>query len=191
MWTSKRKTIFLVTLALSLLCFVCSSERGSCSQAAAETAEEMILVSKKDWTKLKQNYEEQRKATEMLWKELLEARTALGESNQALDEARSLLETSQMTSDEMMQKLIQLLEESKMQKSEIERLKTELLTVKTESLNSYESLVKANQFLQDTREEIKAREAEWRKRENQLERQRVFWQIAFALAIGGGVAIAS
>lgn len=191
MWTSKRKTIFLVTLALSLLFFVCSSERGSCSQAAAETAEEMILVSKKDWTKLKQNYEEQRKATEMLWKELLEARTALGESNQALDEARSLLETSQMTSDEMMQKLIQLLEESKMQKSEIERLKTELLTVKTESLNSYESLVKANQFLSDTRKEIKAREAEWRKRENQLERQRLTWQILFALAVGGGVAIAA
>ncbi len=189
MWKAG-KNLFAIAV-LPLLCLFCFSGLGSCSQAAVETTEETILVSRKDWTRLKQNYDEQRKVAEMLWKELLEARTALGESNQALDEAKSLLETSQMTSDEMMQKLIQLLEESKMQKSEIERLKTELLTVKTESLNSYESLVKANQFLQDTREEIKAREAEWRKRENQLERQRVFWQIAFALAIGGGVAIAS
>lgn len=187
MWKAG-KNLFAIAV-LPLLCLFCFSGLGSCSQAAVETTEETILVSRKDWTRLKQNYDEQRKVAEMLWKELLEARTALGESNQALVEARSLLEVSQMTSDEMMQKLIQLLEESKMQKSEIERLKNELRTVKTESLNSYESLVRANQFLRDTKAEIEAREAAWRKREAQLERQRLLWQIAAVVL--GGVAIAA
>lgn len=36
-----------------------------------------------------------------------------------------------------------------------------------------------------------ANEAAWRKRENQLERQRLLWQIVSVLAICGGAAIAA
>ena len=96
-----------------------------------------------------------------------------------------------MTSDEMMQKLIQLLSESQMQIDEISRLKSELAAAKSESRTAYESIVKANQYLNDTKAEIEAQRAEWQKREAKLERQRLEWQILFALAVGGGFALAT
>jgi hypothetical protein len=108
-----------------------------------------------------------------------------------LNEAKTLLEASQMTSSEVQEKLIQLLTESRLQKEEIAKLKNDLAIAKNESLSSYESIMKANQYLADTKKEIEAREAEWRKRENQLERQRLEWQILFALAVCGGVALAA
>lgn len=187
MWSKTKRFIMPVLLAVSFLCF---SSVAYCSEAVAEE-EEMILVSRKDWNALKQNNAEQRKALSELWMELLAANTARTESDQALSEARSLLEVSQMTSTEAQEKLIQLLSESRMQKDEIAKLKKELAEAKNESLSSYESIQRANQFLQDTKKEIEAREAEWRKRENQLERQRLEWQILFALAVCGGVALAA
>lgn len=191
MWTSRRKTIFLATLVLSLLFFACSSELGFCSEAAAGTAEETVTVSMKDWIALKENNAAQKKALDESTKELSEVKKALDESNQASAEARILLEASQMTSDEMTLKLIALSEESKTQKAEIEKLKNELRLAKTESMTAYEAIVQANQYLSDTREEIKAREAEWQKREAQLEKQRLLWQILTVVVGGAGVAIAS
>lgn len=185
MWSIVKKCIMLVLLAVFCSCL---SSVGFCSQAAdAET----VTVSKKDWITLQQNNAAQKKALEKLWTELLEARAARNESNQALLEARSLLEASQMTSDEMMQKFLLLSNESQMQKEEIARLKKDLAVAKTESLTAYESIVKANQYLAATKEEIEAQRAEWQKRENQLERQRLAWQVLFALAVGGGIALAT
>lgn len=187
MWKETRRFIMLALLAASCLCF---SSVAYCSEAVAGTEEDMILVSRKDWNELKQNNAEQRKALNALLKELLEARAARSESDQALNEAKALLEASQMTSSEVQEKLIQLLTESRLQKEEISKLKNDLAIAKNESLSSYESIMKANQYLVDTKKEIEAREAEWRKRENQLERQRLEWQILFALAVCGGVAVA-
>ena len=185
MWSKVKKCIMPVLLAVCCLCF---SSVGFCFQAAdAET----VIVSKTDWERLKQNNAAQKRALEELWTELLEARAARNESNQALLEARSLLEASQMTSDEMMQKFLLLSNESQMQKEEIAKLKKDLAAVKTESLTAYESIVKANQYLADTKAEIEAQRAEWQKREAQLERQRLEWQILFALAVGGGIALAT
>ena len=185
MWKIKRY-IMPVLLAAS---FLCLSSVAYCSAAAAE--EEMITISRTDWITLQKNNETQRKALNELLTELLAARTALNESDQALNEAKSLLEVSQMTSSEMQEKLLQLLSESQMQKSEIAKLKSELAAAKAESMSSYESIMKANQFLADTKKEIEAREAKWRKRENQLERQRLEWQILFALAVGVGIKLAT
>ena len=187
MWRETRRFIMLALLAASCLCF---SSVAYCSEAVARTEEDMILVSRKDWNELKQNNAEQRKALNELLKELLEARAARSESDQALNEARSLLEESQMASSEAQEKLMQLLEESRLQKEEIAKLKNDLTIAKTESLSSYESIQKANQFLADTRAEIEAQKAEWRKRENQLERQRLLWQIVSALCAYGGYQLA-
>ena len=187
MWTKTGRCIILLLLVVFCLC---SLSVGSCS-GAVEKAEETITVSRTDWEKLKANNAAQREALSGLWTELLEAKTARDESNQALLEAKSLLEASQMTSDEMMQKLIQLLNESQMQKDEIARLKSELAAAKSESRTTYESIVKANQYLSDTKAEIEAQRAEWQKREAKLERQRLEWQILFALAVGGGFALAT
>ena len=186
MWSKTKRCIMLLLLPV---CFLYVLSAGSCSEAA-EAAEETIVVSKTDWEKLKANNEMQRKALSELWAELLAARTARDESSQALIEARSLLEASQMTSDEMMQKLMQLLEESRLQKEEIAKLKNDLAIAKTESLSSYESIQRANQYLADTKAEIEAQKAEWRKRENQLERQRLLWQIVSALCAYGGYQLA-
>ena len=187
MWKAGKR--FFVMLALALLCLCCLSGAGSCSEVA-EKAEETISVSRTDWEKLKSNNAAQREALSALWTELLEARTARQESDQALSEARSLLEASQMTSDEMMQKLIQLLSEAQMQKDEIARLKSELAAAKNESRTAYESIVRANQYLSDTKAEIEAQRAEWQKREAKLERQRLMWQIVSALCAYGGSALA-
>ena len=86
---------------------------------------------------------------------------------------------------------MQLLNESAMQKAEIETLRKELSELKTESATASDALLKANQYLQDTKKEIEANEAAWRKRENQLERQRLLWQIISVLVGGAGVAIAT
>lgn len=188
MWKITKRYIIPVLLAVSFLSF---SSVGSCSGAVAGTEEDMILVSRKDWNELKQNNAEQRKALNELLKELLEARAARSESDRALSEAKNLLEASQMTSSEAQEKLIQLLTESRLQKEEIAKLKNDLAIAKNESRSSYESIMQANQYLADTKKEIEAREAEWRKRENQLERQRLEWQILFALAVCGGVALAA
>ena len=188
MWAKTRNCIMLLLRAASCLWF---SSVAYCSEAVAGTEEDMILVSRKDWNELKQNNAEQRKALNELLKELLEARAARSESDQALNEAKTLLEASQMTSSEVQEKLIQLLTESRLQKEEIAKLKNDLAIAKNESLSSYESIMQANQYLADTKKEIEAREAEWRKRENQLERQRLEWQILFALAVCGGVALAT
>ena len=186
MWRKIGKCIMLALLAAWCLFSPCV---GSCSQAAA--GEEMITVSRTDWEKLKANNAEQRKALSELWAELLEARAARNESDRALNEAKSLLESSQLTSSEMMQKFLLLLNESQMQKEEIAKLRKDLADAKAESLTSYESILKANQYLAATKEEIEAQRAEWQKREAQLERQRLEWQILFALAVGGGIALAS
>ena len=187
MWNKAKRCIIPVLLAVCCLFF---SSVGSCSaDAAAE--EETIVVSKRDWIALKQNNEEQRKALSELWMELLAARTARDESSQALTEAKALLESFSMTTTEQQDKLMQLLEESKLQKAELAKLKKDLADARSESLTSYDSIIRANQYLADTKKEIEAREAEWRKRENQLERQRLEWQILFALAVGGGIALAS
>ena len=77
-----------------------------------------------------------------------------------------------------------LLEESKLQKAEIEKLRKELTTLRQESATASDALTKANEYLRNTKAEIEANEAAWRKRENQLERQRLLWQI-IAVVIGG------
>ena len=185
MWSKTKRCIMLLLLPV---CFLYVLSAGFSS--AAEAAEEMIVVSKKDWNALKLNNEMQRKALSELWAELLEARTARDESSQALTEAKALLESLSMTTTERQEKLMQLLEESRLQKEEIAKLKNDLTIAKTESLSSYESIQKANQFLADTRAEIEAQKAEWRKRENQLERQRLLWQIVSALCAYGGYQLA-
>ena len=186
MWSKTKRCIMLLLLPVCCL-YVLSA--GSCSEAA-EAVEETIVVSKKDWNALKLNNEMQRKALSELWAELLEARTARDESSQALTEAKALLESFSMTTTEQQDKLMQLLEESKMQKAEIAKLKKDLADAKSESLTSYESIQRANRFLADTRAEIEAQRSEWRKRENQLERQRLLWQIFSALCVYGGYQLA-
>lgn len=176
MWKTKSRGItFALVFALLLL----SPCAGSCSEAQAE--QDTLTISRTDWERLKQNNEMQRKALEESQKELLEAREAQSESEKALTEAKLLLNLSQMSSSEMQDMLTQLLNESATQKAEIEKLKTELKDAKSESLTAYESIAKANQYLSDTKKEIEANEAAWRKRENQLERQRLEWQIASVL----------
>ena len=177
MWTRKRAFIFGLSFffCFSLACV------GGCSEAKAETEPTTITISKEDWNRLKQNNEEQQKALIESRKELTEARLELEESRKASTEARELLEISQMTSTEAQEKLLTLLEEFGMQKQEISKLRAELTAQRAELKTAYESIAKANQFLNDTKKEIEANEAAWRKRENQLERQRLEWQIASVL----------
>jgi septal ring factor EnvC (AmiA/AmiB activator) len=98
-----------------------------------------------------------------------------------LDESEKELEASKA-------ELEALRKEYEQQKAELMTLKEELRTQKNESATASDALTKANQFLQDTKVEIEAREAAWRKREAQLERQRFLWQIACVIV--GGVAAA-
>ena len=177
MWTRKQAITFGLSFffCFSLACV------GGCSEARAETEPTTITISKEDWNRLKQNNEEQQKALIESRKELTEARQELAESRKASTEARELLEISQMTSTEAQEKLLTLLEEFGMQKEEISKLRAELTAQRAELKTAYESIEKANHFLNDTKKEIEANEAAWRKRENQLERQRLEWQIASVL----------
>jgi predicted proteasome-type protease len=178
MW--KRKARLFITALLSLLCFLSLPCVGTFSRAeAAET--DTMTISKTDWEKLRLNNELQAKALRESQAELNAVKQAQEESEKALNEARSLLESSQMTSDEMTSLCATLLNELNLQKAENEKLTQELKNAKAESLTAYESMMKANQYLADTKKEIEANEAAWRKRENQLERQRLEWQIASVL----------
>lgn len=185
MWTKKKLSSALAIWAFSFLWF---SLAGTASAAAAETAAETVTISKEDWITLQKNNAAQKKALEESQKELNEARKALTESEQALTEVKNFLEVSQATSTEAQERLMQLLSEYGMQKAEIETLRIELDAQMKESLTASEALKAANQFLQDTKKEIEAHEAAWRKRENQLERQRLLWQIVSVVL--GGVAVA-
>ena len=176
MWTKTR--LLNILLISAFLCLSLPSV-GICS--AQTTGTDTITISKTDWEKLKTNNEMQAQALAESQKELKEAREVQIESEKALSEANLLLNLSQMSSSEMQDMLTQLLSESATQKAEIEKLTKELKDAKNESLTAYESIAKANQFLQDTKAEIEANEAAWRKRENQLERQRLEWQIASVL----------
>ena len=187
MW--KKRAKLFITALLSLLCFSLLPSVGGCSETQAET--DTITISKTDWERLTANNAVQKKALEESQAELSEARTAQKESEKALEEATLLLKLSQMSSGEMQEMLVQLSNESRTQKAEIEKLTQELKEAKSESLTAYESIAKANKFLADTKAEIEANEAAWRKRENQLERQRLLWQIVSVLAVCGGVAIAA
>lgn len=177
MWRKKAK--LFITALLSLLCFLCLPSVGGCS--AQTTEQDTITISKTDWERLKANNDAQAKALNESQAELNAVKQAQAESKKALSEARLLLNLSQMSSSEMQDMLTQLLNESAMQKAEIEKLTQELKDAKAESLTAYESMMKANQYLNDTKKEIEANEAAWRKRENQLERQRLEWQIASVL----------
>ena len=181
MW---RKIRLLVMLASAVLCLSLASPLGSCSEAQTTRQADALTVSRTDWNALKANNAAQRKALEESKQELSEARTALNASRTALAEARSLLEVSQMTSTEAQERLIQLSQEYETQKAELEMLRRELAALKAESVTVSDALLKVNQYLQDTKAEIEANEATHRKRENQLERQRLFWQIA-CLVVGG------
>ena len=176
MW---RKTKQYTTAVLLLAFCLLFGSVGSCSAQTTET--DTITISKMDWEKLKANNEMQAKALSESQAELNEVKKAQAESEKALQEARLLLNLSQMSSSEMQDMLAQLLSESATQKAEIAKLTQELKNAKAESLTAYESIAKANQYLSDTKKEIEANEAAWRKRENQLERQRLEWQIASVL----------
>ena len=188
MW--RRKARLFITALLSLLCCSLLPCVGMCSPVEM-TEKDTITISKTDWEKLKANNELQAKALKESQAELKEAREAQSESEKALTEAKLLLNLSQMSSSEMQDMLMQLLNESATQKAEIEKLKTELKDAKNESLTAYESIARANQYLSDTKKEIEANEAAWRKREAQLERQRTLWQVGLFVLGGLGVAIAA
>ena len=180
MWNNRKRNFALLRLSLlSLLCLLLFSGFGICSEAQAE--QDTLTISRTDWERLKQNNAEQKKALEESQKELTEAKATQKELEKALSEANLLLNLSQMSSSEMQDMLTQLLNESATQKAEIEKLTKELKDAKNDSLTAYESIAKANQYLADTKKEIEANEAAWRKRENQLERQRLEWQIASVL----------
>ena len=105
----------------------------------------------------------------------------------ALSEAVNSLEVSQMTSSEAQEKLILLWNEYEAQGREIERLKKELAEQKKESLTASDALNKANQFLADTREEIRENERRHAEIEGALRNRITAWQIVAALL--GGYAI--
>lgn len=176
MWKKTKLSKILFTLACL---FLSLSFVGICYARPTET--DTITISKTDWIKLQKNNAEQAKALSESQKELTEVKKAQEESEKALNEARILLEASQMESDEMTKLCAALLNELNLQKAENEKLTQELKDAKNESLSAYESISRANQYLADTKKEIEANEAAWRKRENQLERQRLEWQIASAL----------
>ena len=178
MWTRKSViSALLAVLSLSAL----SLGLFTPAHAEAATEPDTITISRADWNALIQSNKEQRTALEESQRELSEVKKAQVESEQALSEAKILLETSQMTSDEMTKLCATLLNELNLSKAENAKLTQELKTAKAESLTAYEAIARANQYLQDTKKEIEANEAAWRNRENQLERQRLEWQIASAL----------
>jgi len=177
MW--KKKARLFITALLSLLCFSLLPSVGGCS--APMTEQDTITISKTDWIALKQNNEMQAKALSESQAELSEVKKAQEESEKALSEAKTLLEASQMTSGEMTSLCATLLNELNLQKAENEKLTQELKDAKAESLTAYEAISKANRYLQDTKAEIEANEATWRKRERQLECQRLEWQLASML----------
>ena len=178
MWTRAKSFAILFTAAL----FCCvSPPYGSCSASQAEETA-ALTVSKRDWMQLKKNNDEQRRALEESQIALNEAKEALSASRAALEESERELETSKA-------ELEALRKEYELQKAELITLRNELRTQKNESATASDALTKANKFLADTKVEIEAREAAWRKREAQLERQRLLWQIAAVVL--GGVAIAA
>lgn len=187
MWTKKNLCVLSFMCAVLLLSL---PSVGFCSEAETNHPD-TLTISVKDWEALRANNAAQRKALEESKQALTEARKELDASQTALTEAKALLALSQTTSTEAQEKLIALLEESKLQKAEIEKLRQELTALRQESATASDALTKANQYLQDTKAEIEANEAAWRKRENQLERQRLLWQIVSVLAICGGAAIAA
>jgi len=184
MW--KTKKLVIISLLLAAWCF-CSPCVGSCSQAADE---ETITILKTDWEKLKANNAAQAKALNESQAELNEVKKARAESDKALSEAKILLETSQMTSDEMTRLCATLLTELSLQKAENAKLTQELKDAKAESLTASEAILKANIYLADTKKEIEANEAAWHKREAQLERQRLLWQVASAALCWLGYTVA-
>lgn len=185
MWRNSKLLKSVLICAFFCLSF---SHAGIASAGVGKTAEETITISLTDWNALKANNEKQKKVLEESQTELNEAKKAQAESEKALTEAKQSLEISQMTSNEAQEKLLTLLEEFGMQKEEISKLRAELKAQRAESTTAYESIARANQFLADTKKEIEANEAAWRKRENQLERQRLLWQIVSVVL--GGVAVA-
>ena len=176
MWRITKR--YIMPLLLAALCF-CAPCVGSCS--APPTEPDTITISRQDWETLKRNNDAQAKALSESQAELNAVKQAQEESEIALSEAQILLETSQMTSDEMTRLCATLLNELNLQKDENAKLMQELKDAKAESLTAYEAISKANQYLKDTKSEIEANEAAWRKRENQLERQRLEWQIVSVL----------
>ena len=72
--------------------------------------------------------------------------------------------------------------------TELMKLKAELTQCKAEAESARNSLAIANDELQKASESFKASEAAHRRRENQLERQRLLWQIITVIV--GGVAVA-
>lgn len=184
MWlTLKRKTMECAILALSLFSLLFFADFGICS-AAPKAEEETITILKSDWIALQENNRQQKIALEESNRELSEARKALNASQIALSEAVNSLEVSQMTSSEAQEKLILLWNEYEAQGREIERLKKELAEQKKESLTAYESIARANQFLQDTREEIRENERRHAEIEGALRNRITAWQIVAALLSG-------
>ena len=187
MW--KRKAKLFITAVFSLLCFSFLPCVGMFSRAEAAEPD-TVTISRADWNALMQNNVEQAKALTESQAELNEVKKAREESDKALIEAKALLESSQMTSDEMTKLCATLMAELNLQKAENAKLTKELQDAKQESLTAYESIAKANQYLSDTKAEIEANEAAWRKRENQLERQRLLWQVFSALTCWAGYQLA-
>ncbi|MBR1761533.1 MAG: hypothetical protein IJ741_10215 [Schwartzia sp.] len=185
MWTKKSLCVLSFMCAALLLCF---SPAGICSETQATSREETLTASMRDWNALKANNAAQKKALQESQTALTEARKELNASREALTEAKALLESSQMTSTEAQERLATLLQEYEIQKAELIALRQELSALKAESKTASDALTKANQYLQDTKKEIEANEAIHRKREAQLERQRLLWQLACLVV--GGVAIA-
>jgi chromosome segregation ATPase len=72
--------------------------------------------------------------------------------------------------------------------TELTKLKAELKACKAEAESARASLAIANRDLQIASESFKQSEAAHRRRENQLERQRLLWQIITVII--GGVAVA-
>lgn len=182
MWTKR----LIVCGLLAFFCLCALPCTGYCSESKA-TADTMT-ISRADWETLKRNNDEQGRALTESQQELTAVKKAQEESEQALSEARTLLEASQMTSDEMTKLCATLLNELNLQRAENARLTQELKDAKIESQTASDAITKANQFLSDTKKEIEANEAAWRKRETQLERQRLLWQIVSVIA--GGIAFA-
>lgn len=187
MWT--RTKFYSLSWLLLLLALSVSPCIGYCSES--NQSAETMTISKTDWQILMQNNELQRKALEESQTALSEAKQAQSELETALSEAKILLEASQMTSDEMTNLCAALLTELQTQKAENQKLMQELKDAKKDSQTASDAIKRANQYLSDTKKEIEANEAAWRKRETQLERQRLLWQILSVLAVGGGIALAT
>ena len=187
MWT--RTKFCSLSWLLLLLALSVSPCIGYCSES--NQSADSMTISKTDWTILQQSNEMQRKALDESLRELSAVKKAQEESETALTEARTLLATSQMESDEMTKLCMTLLTELQTQKAENARLMLELKNAKAESATASDAITKANKYLIDTKAQIEANEAAWRKRETQLERQRLFYQILSVLAVGGGIALAT